>query len=367
MLPAHPLAAVTHPDPYPYYAALARGRPLYREPGLGLWIACRPDAIRAVLRHSAARVRPPGAAVPPALRQGPAGTLFGRFVRMNDGAAQARAKALLADFIREQGPAAIPPARPDAGPLDAAAVDRYVATAAVHAQAAFLGLPSGFHGECAADIATFVSALPETAGAERIAAADAAASRLQDRLEAYLLAPHAAPALRRLREAGAQAGLAPALLAANLAGLLFQSCEAGAGLLGNALILAGRRGLRGAVTDAQALALVDETLRKDPPVHNTRRFLAAPIEAAGQSIEAGETVLLVLAAAAMAEPEAHWQFGALAHACPGSDPARRHAAASLAHLLNAGADAVALAARFRYRPLPNARVPLFHFPEEDTP
>jgi hypothetical protein len=58
MFPSHPLAAVTHPDPYPYYAALARGRPLYREPALGLWIACHPDAIRAaVMRDPAARVR----------------------------------------------------------------------------------------------------------------------------------------------------------------------------------------------------------------------------------------------------------------------------------------------------------------------
>ncbi|MCY1534126.1 hypothetical protein D9M68_694850 [compost metagenome] len=163
-----------------------------------------------------------------------------------------------------------------------------------------------------------------------------------------------------------RADLAPALLAANLAGLLFQSCEAGAGLLGNALVLAGRRGLRGAVSDGQAEALVDEVLRTDPPVHNTRRFLAAGIEICGQGIEAGQTVLLVLAAAAMIEPEARWPFGALGHACPGAELARRHAAAALAHLLHADADTVSLAARFRYRPLPNARVPQFDFPKEPS-
>lgn len=367
MFPSHPLAAVTHPDPYPYYAALARGRPLYREPALGLWIACHPDAIRAVMRDPAARVRPADAPVPPALCPGPAGTLFGRFVRMNDGAAHARAKALLADFIQEQDAQPSPPGWPEAGPAHAAAVDRYLAAAPVHAQAAFLGLPPALHADCAADIGAFLSALPGTAGSAQVAAAHAAAERLQFRLESHLLAPQAAPALRRLREAGERAGLAPALLAANLAGLLFQSCEAGAGLLGNALVLAGRRGVHGPVTDAAARALVDEVLRKDPPVHNTRRFLAAGIETGGQRIEAGQTVLLVLAAAAMAEPEAGWPFGALGHACPGAGLARRHAASALSHLLRAGADAPALAARFRYRPLPNARVPQFDFPEDDTP
>ncbi|WYX24292.1 hypothetical protein WJ969_29535 [Achromobacter xylosoxidans] len=54
------------------------------------------------------------------------------------------------------------------------------------------------------------------------------------------------------------------------------------------------------------------------PIHNTRRFLAGPIELEGQLMQAGETVLLVLAAAAMAQPEAHWTFGAQGHACPGA-------------------------------------------------
>ena len=40
-------------------------------------------------------------------------------------------------------------------------------------------------------------------------------------------------------------------------------------------------------------------------------------------------------------------------------PGARHAAGALSHLLRAGADAPALAARHRYRPLPNARLPLF--------
>ncbi len=37
------------------------------------------------------------------------------------------------------------------------------------------------------------------------------------------------------------------------------------------------------------------------------------------------------------------------------------------HLLRAGVNAAALAARFRYRPLPNARVRPFDFQEDVTP
>lgn len=367
MQPAHPLDAVTHPAPYPYYAVLARDRPLYRDTALGLWVASHPDTISAVMRHPAARVRPVAEPVPPGLCPGPAGELFGRFVRMNDSAHHARLKNLLAAFLREQGSRPSPQAWALATPLDAAGVDHYLYAAPVHAQAAFLGLPPAVHADCAADIGGFLSAMPPAANADRTAAGHAAARRLQARLESHLAGPQATPALRRLGADAGQAGIAPALLAANLAGLLFQSCEAGAGLLGSALIRAGRLAAPAALTREDARALVDDAVRHDPPLHNTRRFMADSIHIRGQRIEAGQAVLLVLAAAAMIQPEADWTFGAQRHACPGGEPARRHAADALARLLCAGVDAAALAASFRYRPLPNARIPQFHFAEDTTP
>ena len=153
MPPAHPLAAVTHPDPYPYYAQLARERPLYRDTALGMWIASHPDTIAAILRHPGAHVRPADEPVPRGLCPGPAGDLFGRFVRMNDGAAQARLKPLLTGFIahraseplqaHHEGPLPRLPLQPAvpasqdwlaAAPHAPAAVDRYLYTAPVHAQ-----------------------------------------------------------------------------------------------------------------------------------------------------------------------------------------------------------------------------------------
>ncbi len=375
--PLDPLLAVTHPDPYPYYAALARDRPLYRDARLGLWVASSPPAIQEVMRHPAARVRPAAEPVPPSIAAGPAGALFGRFARMTDGAAHARIKPLLSDFVTRQAQHACSPAWPDlktesragttanTGP-DAVDVDHYLYAAPVHAQAAFLGFPAAVLAGCARDIRDFLAALPPAAATPRVAAGHAAALRLTARLQTHLDDPQASPALRELRLEGARAGLGPALLAANLVGLLFQSCEAGAGLLGNAFVLAGRRGAPSALTLEQAQALVDTALREDPAIHNTRRFLAEAIDVGGQRIEAGATVLLVLAAAAAAQPQAHWPFGALAHACPGRDLARQHAAGALRHLLHAGANAAALAARFRYRPLPNARIPQFSYLENAT-
>ena len=81
--------------------------------------------------------------------------------------------------------------------------------------------------------------------------------------------------------------------------------------------------LRRAPTPDAARELVAETLRIDPPIHNTRRFLTDEINVDGQRIAAGQTVLLVLAAAALAQPDTPWTFGALGHACPGQDLARR--------------------------------------------
>ncbi|MDH1179916.1 cytochrome [Achromobacter mucicolens] len=383
MPPAHPLAAVTHPDPYPYYAQLARERPLYRDTALGMWIASHPDTIATILRHPGAQVRPADEPVPRGLCPGPAGDLFGRFVRMNDGAAHARLKPLLTGFIahraseplqaHHEGPLPRLPLQPAvpasqdwlaAAPHDPAAVDRYLYTAPVHAQAAFLGLSKAVHADCAADIAAFLSALPADAGADRTSAGHAAAARLQACMQAHLAGPEATPALRALHADALQAGITPEQLAANLAGLLFQSCEAGAGLLGNALIMAGRRGAACVQTREDALRLIDDTVRRDPPLHNTRRFMAAPLDVGGQRIEAGQTVLLVLAAAAMIEPEAGWIFGAHRHACPGASLARSHAADALLHVLRQGMDPAPLAARFRHRPLPNARVPQFDFPED---
>src|SRR5688572_22305227 len=83
--PRDPVAAVVHPDPYPYYARLRRERPLYLDSGLGLWVAATHATVEAALNHPALRVRPPAEPVPRALAGSPAGEVFAQLVRMNDG------------------------------------------------------------------------------------------------------------------------------------------------------------------------------------------------------------------------------------------------------------------------------------------
>jgi len=76
-----PLGAVTHPDPYPYYAELLARAPLARHAALGLWVAASAAAVTATLTSPLARVRPAGEPIPPALLGSPAALIFGRLDR----------------------------------------------------------------------------------------------------------------------------------------------------------------------------------------------------------------------------------------------------------------------------------------------
>jgi cytochrome P450 len=81
----NPIAAVTHRDPYPYYADLLANKPLYRDDALGLWVASSAAAVTAALTSDACRVRPLQQPVPPAIDGSAAREMFRRLVRMNNG------------------------------------------------------------------------------------------------------------------------------------------------------------------------------------------------------------------------------------------------------------------------------------------
>ena len=93
-MPKDPIAAASHPAPYPYYAAL-RQRPVLRDESTGLWIATTAASVRAVLAHPAARVRPPREPVPEALVGTAAGAVYGQLVRTTDGTSQQATKAAI--------------------------------------------------------------------------------------------------------------------------------------------------------------------------------------------------------------------------------------------------------------------------------
>jgi cytochrome P450 len=372
--PDDPVAAVTHPDPYPYYASLA-GAPLRRHEHLGLLVAARTADVAAVLSSDLLRVRPPAEPVPRAIAGGAAGEVFGRLVRMTDGAAQtagtrAVREALASVDPRAAGQVAHGRAARLAAALDLARRPERAMEVAWHVpvrtMADLVGLAPDDSDAASERTRVLVGGFAAGATAEDAAASASAATFLGGALTGGGL--HGA-----LARAAAAGGLDAAFVAANAVGLLSQTLEATAGLVGNALVaLARTPGLGRAVRSGGGDALVREVMRHDPPVQNTRRFAAAAGPVADVSVAEGDAILVVLAApgrdpARYDDPDAFRldrpprrapAFGDGRHGCPGDALAQALAAGCLEALLDAGLATEALVLA-RYRPSPNVRIPVF--------
>lgn len=373
--PSDPVAAVIHPDPYPYYATL-RQRPFHRDEALGLWVAAGAEAAMAVLASPACRVRPPAEPVPPPLRGGAVGDLFGRLVRMTDGDAQARAKRAVAAALDVPAETVMAEARRWSASLaaDRAGLDAFLFALPMHVVGALLGFAPDHLPEVASRMREVVAAIAPGATAEAIERGHEAAAGMVGLIEA-LIGSAGDGLAGRLRDAAErEGGVDPAVVTANAVGFLFQAHDAGAGLLGNAVAALGAHPeLRRAVAANRALlpGLVQEVLRCDPPAQNTRRFVADDTEIAGQSLRAGDAILVVIAAANRdpalnraperfdpARPDRRLlTFGHGRHACPGDAIAAAIAVAGLDALLARLPDWPERPAG--YRPSPNARVPRF--------
>lgn len=392
MYPTDPIDAVTHSDPYPYYRALARQQPFFRHERLQLWVAAGAPEVAAVLEHPACRVRPVAQPVPPALAGNAGGQLFGSLVRMNDGAAHGPLKSLLQEQLMRLDLAAatrratrMAAGLPHVDGDDACAANRWMFALPVLTMADLLGMPLG--GDDAAHlslavaerVAAFAAAMSPLATATEVEAGVAAARWLTQWMDTQV---HAQDGLyARLCEAASAPGepaghVGRATLTANAIGLMVQACEATAGLVGNTLVRLGRdvaavdggAGDNGAVErladHAGDLArLVADVARSDPPVQNTRRFLAADAMLCGTPLQAGDVVLVLLAAASYDPTQAAaphpWTFGNGRHACPGAALAHVLATCTVAGLLRHGVRPARLVQAFRYRPSVNARIPLF--------
>lgn len=374
--PSDPVAAVTHPDPYPYYAALLQQRPFDRDEALGLWVAASAEAATAVLASPACRVRPPSEPVPRALLGAAVGELFGRLVRMTDGAAQVRAKRAVAAALDVPAETVAAEARRWSAALapDRARLDAFLFALQMHVVGALLGFAPDRLPEIAERMRDIVTAIAPGATPEAIGRGHEAAAGMVALTEALIQARGDGLA-RRLRDAAErEGGVDAAVVAANAVGFLFQAHDAGAGLLGNAVAALGARPqLRRAVAADRALlpGLVQEVLRCDPPAQNTRRFVAEDTEIAGCPLRAGDAVLVVIAAANRdpalnpdpdrfdpARPDRRLlTFGHGRHACPGDAIAAAIAVAGLDALLDRLPDWPERPAA--YRPSPNVRVPRF--------
>jgi len=340
--PIDPVAAVTHPAPYSYYRRLAQQPMLTRDDRLPLWIAAHADLIASVMAHADCLVRPLHEPVPAALTHGSgaAGAVFGELARMNDGDRHTHRRAIVNDILATIDAQDAGQRARDVSKLllrdgigDAARLDAFVLQTPVCTMASLLGFKDAALPRIARWTSEFVACLSPLSGPEQIAAAHTAAQAL----------------LADLRGLPGAAAIKDEARLANLLGLLSQTYEATAGLLGNCIValLSGA----GAHDPASLEHLVQRTLRDDPPIHNTRRFAARDLAIGGVTVRQGDTILVILAAQA-----GQHGFGLCRHRCPGSRLAAIIAEQALTTLL---ARHTLPPVTWRYRPSVNARLPQF--------
>ncbi|WP_338801504.1 cytochrome P450 [Pseudomonas sp. RSB 5.4] len=360
-----PIIAATHADPYPYYAKLRAEGGLTFDHGLKLWIASSARAVSAVLMHADCRVRPLQEPVPMAIASGMAGKVFGQLMRMNEGERQRRPRSAVEpalqliddNLVRTLVAARLMTA-------DADGLYKAMFRGPVCVVAALLGFTPA-QGRAISELTPdFVACLSPLSNDLQLAAAHAAAEQLHGYF-IELLAEADSELLKAIEQrfAGDEE-----TLIANLIGLCSQTFEATAGLIGNALIALQRQPeLRDAAMDV----LLAEVQRFDPPVQNTRRFVAQTCEIDGVRLEAGEVILVLLASANRdpllnAEPERFlldrpdrrsFSFGSGRHQCPGQTLALSIAAATVREILDQGVNLQQLT--WHYRPSLNGRIPLF--------
>lgn len=330
--------AAFHPNPYLFYDALLAGPPLVHDPARAVWIAARADVVVQLMSAPECGVRPQKAPVPGRLLGTAAEPLLLQLARFRDGARHAALRALACTRVDTL----------ERTPLDAYVEDEV----------------TDWEHEATRSLDGLLFRLPTRSLGRALGLSESALSELPGDVEKLLacIAPRvpehawvdAAAAAARLWALPLLSGEAEDVRASAL-GLLVQAHHATAGLIGNALVALSRSALAG-TQDVDAL--LGHVLAHDPPVHNTRRYLRAPLRVEGIELAEDAVVVLMLAAAQRDRTaEAHGAFGAGPHRCPGSAIAHTIARAALRCIMRAlGTSLPRVKA---YRPYPNVRIPLF--------
>ena len=367
-----PISAVTHADPYPFYAGMRAEGGFRFEPGLRLWVASSAAAVAEVFANPACRVRPLAEPVPAALVGTAVGELFGRLMRMNEGPAHELPKRAAGPVLSGLDDEAV---RSEAERCSLELLPGMPTSEWMHELSArvlgrLFGCPAEDLGRLAQDTGRFVAALsPLATPAQRDAGNGAALDLL-----VFIRRLQGTGLLAELRHSAHESHWNDDLaIVSNAVGLLSQGHEATAGWIGNALVALGQQPLvlERLRREPQALgAFVDEVNRHDPSVQNTRRFVATPTLVQGAELEPGDAILLVLAAANR-DPAFNPQgedfdidrrerrsmsFGAAAHRCPGDKLARAIVQGALAAWLARGVEPPQAVG---YRPSVNVRIPQF--------
>jgi cytochrome P450 len=368
----NPVSAVIQPDPYPYYADLVSGRPGYFDDELNAVVLSSAALVGMALAEPALRVRPAAEPVPAGIVDTAAGEVFSQLVRMTDGTPQRRLKAIVSSALGTVDEESVRQlAARTAGAMleDSGSLADVLFQLPARVVAGLCGLTDGADAEAARLIGEFVLCLSATADQVQLAAAAAAAGRLQE-LMASRLTEDSDSLLGELVRAARRADWTQtAPLLANAVGLLSQTYDATAALIANTLVALDREGS----PTASLAGFVREVARHDSPVHNTRRFATTALTIGDQSVPPGGCVLVLLAAAnrdpaanpapAEFQPDRQgvqlFTFGAAGHGCPGERLAVGIATAAVEQLLAAGLDPSTLS-RSGYRPSGNIRCAQFN-------
>ncbi|RJG07447.1 cytochrome P450 [Noviherbaspirillum cavernae] len=363
-------------DPYAIYAEMLATQPVFRDERNGILALYAYDACKRVLDSTRADIPRPGntMAHPMSAR---AATLADNLVRLANPPLHASLRQAAMHLYQALTPV-------DAGALlhglleeaDASTARELDWVGAVGKKLPALAVLSGF-GFSRRDIARI---LPQVAPLtkimlpakteQQVQELNAAVAEVCPLVEQHMLRM---PALATLIDGGEPQERQTRLdiYAGNLIGLLIQSCDAGRGLLGNALLQTLAHPPAHATADTLHKAVI-ESLRFDPPIHNTRRVLAADMTLNGMTLAKGETVLLVLAAAnrdpaKFDHPERydaerpnngdHLSFGAGMHMCVAQHLSVQLAVDALTALFGKYRRVALLQQRIMYEPLVNARLP----------
>lgn len=379
-----PLSAAHQPCPAAWYSAAAAARPFHFDAGLAVWVAASAAAVAAVLHSPLCGVRPAGQPLPAALQGRALGAYFGRLLRQTDGVAQQADKAALLQALAAVSHAeldaavrrAIAACQPLLRQGSAAAVDSVCLQLPLHLVATLLGMPALGEAAARAQLGCLLAGLAATASEAQIAAADTA-------LAALLTITRQPPLVATtLWQALGAAWPDTEWRAANLLALLQQTHDATAALLANALYrLAQAPALRRQLRRAPGAlpAFIAESQRLDAAVQHSWRFVQQDGELCGQPVQAGQRVLVLLAAANL-DPACHVQplafrltrtrhehgFGAGVHCCPGSRIALAACHALLQHCLRRRMPWRQLAASQQFFPPANARWRCFDALEKEA-
>jgi cytochrome P450 len=361
--PSNPIAAASHPNPYPCYERLRQGPALPFDPVLGLWIASQAGVIEEIMANPHCQVRPLAEPVPKAIAGSSAGAVFARMMRMNEGLPHASARQVVGAALGEVNLRALAARAATLacvyGASGSIALNHYVFSLPTCVVAAMLGFRDDELEQVTQATRRFVRCLSPLSTPDELNAASAAAQTLAAAV-ARLAGDDVDGLAKDICQRAASAGWDEAdAITANLVGLLSQTHEATAGLIGNCVVVLLREPEREKQlrTHPHLIeAFVHERARINPPVQNTRRFVAAPTSIAGVQLRSGDAILLLLAAPGQGE---NLPFGHGRHACPGQAIALTIATAAVAHLLTLPAALGGAHLGWRYAASLNGRLPQF--------